>query len=344
MINDPYETIDRLALQAIEEHGRERPEVFTAYRGKSDHCIRDTKYHLNFLFDAVLIDSPQLFINYVAWAKVLLSHINIPPSIFRENLEHIRKECQKELEGQFQKKTDNIMQAALDEFDAMSEGVPTFIDTGLKTGRLAAQYLDKVLAYDRQEANAIVKTALENGMELKELYLDVFQPVQHEIGRLWQHRIISVAQEHFASGVTQQLMSQMYLNIIAKRSVKGVLIVTCVNNELHETGARMVSDFLEMDGWDVRYLGSNTPTDAVISALKQGKAAGLFISATMGFNVTKVRSMVEQVRNDPTLNDIKIVVEGYPFNTVDDLWRSVGADLYARDAAEAVVIANGYIK
>jgi MerR family transcriptional regulator, light-induced transcriptional regulator len=343
-MNDPNEMVDRLAHRAIEEHRRERPEVFAAYRGKGDHCIRDTKYHLNFLFDAALIDSPQLFINYVAWAKVLLSHINIPPIIFRENLEHIRNVCQKELEGQFLKKTDIIMQAALDEFEAMPEVVPTFIGTGLKTGRLAAQYLDKVLAYDRQEANAIVKSALENGMELKELYLNVFQPVQHEIGRLWQHRIISVAQEHFASGVTQQLMSQIYLNIIAKRSVKGVLIVTCVNNELHEMGARMVSDFLEMDGWDVRYLGSNTPTNAVISALKQGKAIGLFISATMGFNVTKVRSMVEEVRDDPSLNDIKIVVGGYPFNTVDDLWRLVGADLYARDAAEAVVIANGSIR
>jgi methanogenic corrinoid protein MtbC1 len=185
---------------------------------------------------------------------------------------------------------------------------------------------------------------MENGMELKELYLSVFQPAQHEIGRLWQHRLISVAQEHFASGVAQQLMSQIYLNIIAKRSVKGVLIVTCVNNELHEMGARMVSDFLEMDGWDAHYLGSNMPTAAVIPALKQRKAIGLFVSATMGFNVIKVRRMVEEIREDPSLVDLKIVVGGYPFNTVDDLWRSVGADLFARDAAEAVVIANELIK
>jgi len=86
------------------------------------------------------------------------------------------------------------------------------------------------------------------------------------------------------------------------------------------------------------------PTAAVISALKQSKAIGLFISATMGFNVTKVRQMVEQIRDDPSLHDIKIVVGGYPFNTVDDLWRTVGVDLYARDAAEVVVIANGSIR
>ncbi len=117
-------------------------------------------------------------------------------------------------------------------------------------------------------------------------------------------------------------------------------MVACVGNELHEMGARMVADFLEMDGWDVSYLGSNTPTAGIMSYLKQRKARMLMISATMGYNVKNVQELVKAVRSDGELNQVNIVVGGYPFNIVADLWKSVGADGYARDANEVVMVAN----
>ncbi len=41
----------------------------------------------------------------------------------------------------------------------------------------------------------------------RRLYLDLFQPAQRELGRLWLLRKIGVAQEHFASAATQRLIS-----------------------------------------------------------------------------------------------------------------------------------------
>ena len=37
-----------------------------------------------------------------------------------------------------------------------------------------------------------------------------FEPVQHEIGRLWQINHISVAHEHYCTSVTQMIMSELY--------------------------------------------------------------------------------------------------------------------------------------
>lgn len=342
-MNGPYHMIDRMAFRAIEEHKKERPEVFASYKGKGDHCVQDTKYHLIFLFDAVSIDSPRLFINYVAWAKVLMSHIGVTSEIFRENLEHIRKQCRNELEEPFASKVDLVLEMTLGEYQEMPDSLPSFIDVDDENGKIAFTYLEQVLKGDRHAAQGTIKNALAKGLGLKEIYLSIFQTTQYEIGRRWQHRLISVAQEHYVSGVTQQLMSQMYPDI-ASKGFKGVLVVTCVGNELHEMGARMIADFLEMDGWDANYLGSNTPTPAVISLLKERKAKGLFVSATMGFNVNNVRQLVEEVRSDPELSEVKIVVGGYPFNNVEGLWRLVGADGYAKDADEVVRVANDLIK
>ena len=338
---DPYSLINRLAFQAIDGQRSLRPVLFASYKGvDNEHCIRDTQYHLTFLFDAASIGAPELFVNYVAWARVLLKHLNIEPDIFLENLQFIQKECRKELRQPFAGQVEAVMQTVLDRFPSMSDTVPSFINGKGKDGLIASSYLRAILASDRSEAQRVITRALTEGMDIKEIYLTVFQKVQYEVGRQWQHRQVSVAQEHYATAVSQHLMAQLYPSLLSPGMKKGRVVVTCVGNEMHEMGARMVSDFLEMDGWDVDYLGSNTPTSSVISYLKQRKARLLMISATMGYNVKNVRDLTRSVRSDAELKDVKIVVGGYPFNHVSDLWRSVGADGTAADANEVVSVAN----
>lgn len=338
---DPYSLIDKMAYGAIDEHRRLRPALFASYKGvDNEHCIRDTKYHFTFLFDAASIGAPGLFINYVAWGRVLLKHLGIEPEIFLENLQFMQKECCKELQQPFAGQVDSIMQLAIERFPTMTDTVPSFIDEEDENGKVASEYLTAILRSDRTKAQDVIKNAQLKGLDVKDIYLSIFQKVQHEVGRRWQHREISVAQEHYATAVSQQLMAQIYPSILTAGIKKGSIVVACVGNELHEMGARMVSDFLEMDGWDVSYLGSNTPTASIISYLKQRKAGMLMISATMGYNVKNVRELVRSVRSDGELNMVKIVVGGYPFNQIVDLWRSVGADGYARDAEEVLIVAN----
>jgi methanogenic corrinoid protein MtbC1 len=38
------------------------------------------------------------------------------------------------------------------------------------------------------------------------------------------------------------------------------------------------------------------------------------------------------------------MVGGYPFNIAPNLWQSVGADGYARDAQQAVTVAESLVK
>lgn len=97
---------------------------------------------------------------------------------------------------------------------------------------------------------------------MKSIYLEVLQPVQREIGNLWQTNEVSVAQEHYCTAATQLIMGRLYPYLhLAPRNGKRV-VVACVGGELHEVGARMVADILEMEGWDSYYLGANTPTRA----------------------------------------------------------------------------------
>lgn len=196
-------------------------------------------------------------------------------------------------------------------------------------------YLDHLLQGRRQEAGDLIDGALDDGVDVKTIYTDVFQWSQHEVGRLWELNRISVAQEHFCTAATQLIMSLCYPRIIPGENNDLKFIGTCIGGELHELGIRMVCDFLEMDGWDTDYLGANTPIPDLIALCKDRIPNVLGVSATMTFHVKHVRELVEAVRKEEDLNDMKIMVGGNPFNTTKALWKEVGADAYASDAHEA---------
>ena len=106
----------------------------------------------------------------------------------------------------------------------------------------------------------------------------------------------------------------------------------------------MVSDFFEMEGWDTFYLGANTPTPALLGTLKERDADLIVISATMTFHLGAVKELIHSIRNDQSLQKVKIIVGGYPFNVAPDLWREIGADAFSTDALEAVRVAENLVR
>ena len=180
--------------------------------------------------------------------------------------------------------------------------------------------------------------AVEGGVSVRDVYLHVFQPSQYEIGRLWQLNRISVAQEHFCTAATQLIMGQLYERIFSSERIGYSLVATCVTGDLHEIGIRMISDFFEMEGWDTYYLGANAPTVDVVRAVSERRADLVAVSATMTFHVRKVRELVAAIRACEPCADTKVLVGGYPFNVAPGLWKEIGADGVARDAAEAVAV------
>jgi methanogenic corrinoid protein MtbC1 len=205
---------------------------------------------------------------------------------------------------------------------------------------LAAKYLQALLRGDRQTCSQLILDAVAQGVTVKDIYIEVFQPCMREIGLLWQTNQITVAQEHFSTAVTQTVMSQLYPYIFTPLKKRFCLIATSVGGELHAVGLRMVSDFLEMDGWDTYYLGADTPAESILQAIAERNADLVAISATLSYHVSHVQALIQRIRSTPSLAQVKIMVGGYPFNIAEQLWRQVGADGYARDAQEAVLVAN----
>jgi len=332
---------DWLAGAIVERQWQLQPDLAVRYdepaRLKS---VRDTGYTLSYLAHAIQVGEQSLFVEYVAWLKVLLTRQNVPIDDLAENLRVMREVLPRTLPPKEATAAVALLTASLDHLPHMPSSLPSFLDGSAPYGSLARRYLAHLLTGERHQAAQLILAAVAEGVLVRDIYLHVFQPCLHEIGRLWQLNEISVAQEHFCTAATQLIMAQLYPQIFATPRSNRRLVAACVGQELHEVGLRMVADLFELEGWDTYYLGANTPLKSIAAAVSEQSAHVLAISATMTYHLRDVADLIAFVRGREPGAHVKILVGGYPFNTAGNLWRTIGADGYAPDAVSAIAVAN----
>lgn len=330
-----------LAEALVAREFTRHPELEQRY-GKigREKSLQDAGYHLSFLAQSLALNNPAVFVDYVAWAKVMLSQRKVLAADLEFHLQCLVEVVHERLPTESGAQAAQFVEAAIREMPAMPEDLPTFLHAGEPLSPLAHQYFEALRRGERHLASQLVLDAVAAGTPVREIYLHVFQPAQYEIGRLWQTNRISVAQEHYCTAATQLIMSQLYPHIFATAKNGRTLVATCVAGDLHEIGVRMVADFFEMDGWNTYYLGASTPHASVIATIVERRADVLAISATITYHVEAVRDLIRAVRQDPAASRVRILVGGYPFNQDRELWQKVGADGSAADAQSAIVLAS----
>ncbi len=306
--------------------------------------LQDANYQLSCLAGAISADNRELFVDYVAWAKVLHTQRGVSSGEQLLDLNCLCEALRFELPAESAEVAVGFVRHAIKRFPSLPDEAPSFLTAERPQAQLANQYLQALMQGGRQTASRLILDALDSGVAVHDIYLHVFQTALYEIGRLWQTNQISVAREHYCTAATQVIMSQLFPHVSSSvRKNGGVVVTTCVEGDLHEIGGRMVADFLEMAGWESYHLGANTPTTAVVDELIERRAYVLGISASISSDVSAVTDLIAAVRTTPQCADIKILVGGYLFNQDRVLWLKLGADGYAVDAQAAVAKAGAWL-
>ena len=326
-----------LAAAVTERHYALNPDLERRFGAAGrEKCLQDAHYHLSYLAESLGSALPTLFADYVAWAKVMLEARGVPASDLARNLEVIREVVRERLPGEEGELAARYIEEARARLPQVPPDLPAFVSDGEPHAALARALIEALLAGRRHEASRLILEAVDGGVSVRDVYLHVFQRSQREVGRLWQLNLLSVAQEHYCTAATQLVMSQLYPRIFSAERNGHTLVATCVAGDLHEIGLRMVADFFEMEGWDTFYVGANAPAASVVQVVVERGADVLAVSATITSHVRQLRELVAAVRADEAARGVKILAGGYPFNVAPGLWREVGADASAADAAGAV--------
>ena len=114
---------------------------------------------------------------------------------------------------------------------------------------------------------------------LADALADVVVPLLHAVGEGWESGRLTVAQEHLVSSAVRTRLDRLLAD--ARGSVRGVAVLACAPGERHELGLLMVAVMLRADGWQVDYLGADTPLGDALGLAETVDARMLGLSVAM---------------------------------------------------------------
>ncbi len=115
---------------------------------------------------------------------------------------------------------------------------------------------------------------------------------------------------------------------------RGKVVLGSVQGDLHDIGKNLVGIMLEGAGFEVVDLGIDVPAEKFIDAAIAEGASVIGLSSLLTTTMGLMKGVVDLVQQRGLSEQVKVIVGGAPLT--EEFARSIGADGYAYDAANAV--------
>ena len=204
-----------------------------------------------------------------------------------------------------------------------------------RTAELMERYTEALVAGEAALARSLIEQAVSSGVRHIELYLDVLAPSQIRVGELWHEGRVNTAQEHLATTITLDMMDHLRQGMKPQTGLGVRAVVTPVEGDQHSIGARMIADFLAMDGWEVDFLGSGTPATDLCEFVRHRNGDLVAISSTMSEFLPNVRAATDAIRGLESPRP-KIMLGGGSLTSASHDLDALGCDAVVGSALEAM--------
>ena len=298
-------------------------------------CREDIGHHLRFLRAALTSGSAAPFVDYVQWLAAVLKNRGVATDHLGESLWLLDRLIAARLPGDQAGWVQAVVQAGIAALDTAGPLLPAFYRKLPSPDPESPRFTEALLAGDRRAAQGIINARLADGMDLIAVDVAVIQPALYEVGQLWQYNRISVAQEHLATAICQTVQAGALLRADVATPGDRRALFACVAGNFHSLGVRMVADAFELAGWNSTYLGADVPTVALIEQIVADRPEIVGLSAALPHHIDTIREVINRCRIELGRQCPPIMAGGLVMNSIDDLWRRVGADQWHPDALTA---------
>ena len=124
---------------------------------------------------------------------------------------------------------------------------------------------------------------------------------------------------------------------------EGVTVVMgCAQGDLHDIGLNLVATQLEIGGFNVINLGTDTSVKEFLETAKNNDAKIIGISSLLTTSAYYQEELIQKLVKDGIRDNYKVIVGGGP---ITPAWtKKIGADGYSRTATQAVALCKRVIK
>lgn len=202
------------------------------------------------------------------------------------------------------------------------------------------EYLEALLAGDRQNCRSFIARQLQAGKTAEELLHDVLWPSLVRVDELYRADRINMATEHMAVRVNRCISAQVQMGLPYRTANGKRILIASAEGEMEEIAGQVVADLFEARGWEVHFIGGGVPDDEVLSLVGQLRPDIFLICGTKPQGAPRVRATIDLIREVGANPNMNVLVIGGVFNRADGLWKEVNADLFARTPQEAIELAE----
>lgn len=174
-------------------------------------------------------------------------------------------------------------------------------------------FFKALLKSNKSECHKVVKEFRETNLSIMILYEEIFKNSLYRIGEMWEDNKIGVAVEHMATAIVEGLMNDLLPEIIIPEIKNKKIVISCVENEEHQVGGKMVADVFEKNNWDSFYLGANTPMTELIRFCNLEKPDLICLSLSIYSNVRFLLKEIEAIR---AVTNTPILIGGQALRTI----------------------------
>ena len=162
----------------------------------------------------------------------------------------------------------------------------------------------------RRSVDFLLSNGRDVGMQPRDLFA-VITRAQRRLGELWRASRVTIAQEHMASAIAETALVQLHAQL-PRAQPNGVAVV------------------LDLDGFEVRFLGANVPTSALVKDVVSGRPDVVCLSVGSSFAIPSLVHAIRQMRAE--VEHLLIAGGGQAFSFAPSLHRNLSLDVHGGDA------------
>ena len=138
---------------------------------------------------------------------------------------------------------------------------------------------EAIAAFDEPRAHALIDRALA-GNDALEVVDRLFFACLRQLGNDWESGKLTVAQEHFGSGLLRGRMLALAAQSKTARQDTPVAVLACPTHERHDIGLLALCLVLRREGWSTAFLGADTPVPDVVDTAREVGAGVVVLAGT----------------------------------------------------------------
>ncbi len=198
---------------------------------------------------------------------------------------------------------------------------------------LRTQLANAVINGDVEGIVALIESALDQGLDSLTISNEGLLPGLEEVGRRFADNRVFLPQVMRSAEAMQAAFARLKETMGGQPGpILGKILMATVEGDIHDIGKNIVCTLLENHGFEVIDLGKNVPAERIIEASLQHQVDAVGLSALMTTTIQQMDTVLKSLSEA----GVKVFTMVGGAVVTQDYADRIGADIYAKDALEAV--------